>query len=100
MGASDAPAMVDYLPQSIIGDMSWTIYKILHDIGREHDGRLTTAVHDSFLFQCPEHWVECLIPDVLKVMEQEFPEVAPGFHIPATVKVGAPGASWGELEKV
>ena len=59
--------------------------------------QLVLQVHDSLLIECP---VE-LVPEVKQVMktvmEQPWIQLA-GFSIPADIKTGAAGESWGELK--
>jgi len=100
MGQADVPAMLDFLPQSCIGDMAWSVYRPISDAAQSLGGRLVTVVHDSFLLQAPIGNISALRGVVQKILEQPFHEVAPNFSIPTTCKLGDPGASWGELKSV
>ncbi len=100
MGSSDTPAILDFLPQSIIGDMAWELYLAVWLMMNEFGGRLTTVVHDSFLTQCHASTVPLVMGNVKALLERHFDIIAPGFYLPVEVKVGKPGASWAELEKV
>jgi DNA polymerase I-like protein with 3'-5' exonuclease and polymerase domains len=97
MGERDGPAIMNNEPQSTVGDMAWTVFRPLHNETKRHHGRLTTSVYDSFLVQVPKEYEVSMIANGLRILEQTFDEVAPGFKLPVSVSVGAPGASWGDL---
>lgn len=59
--------------------------------------RLVLQVHDSLLFEFPGELAYEVAATVKRVMEQPWRELG-GMHIPVEMKLGAPGASWGELE--
>ena len=98
MGQADERSALNFMPQSIVADMSWPLYLQMHLRARLYDGRLTGVVHDSFLVQLPaDQMHDDVIAGFISIMEQPFGEVAPGFMCPATVSVGEPGASWADL---
>lgn len=96
LGREAAPAALDFLPQSTVADMAWSLYRQLWEQARRMGGRLTTVVHDSFLFQLltPDG---CDIEALEETLQSCFPEIAQHFYIPVTVKVGGPGESWGHI---
>jgi DNA polymerase I-like protein with 3'-5' exonuclease and polymerase domains/uracil-DNA glycosylase len=95
----DGPEMADYNPQSCVADITWRILRAMDLAARKYGGRLSTQVHDSFLMMVLAQYLEEATAEFKRIMEQPWPEIAPGFYIPVSVKVGAPGQSWGELEK-
>jgi len=87
---------MNYLPQSTVADMAWECYLPVWETAKTSGGRLTTAVHDSFLIQTPDRkWV---VDGITNILERTFDQIAPGFTCPVSIKVGKPGASWAELE--
>lgn len=94
-----AAAAVDFIPQSIVADILWCVLLDLHIFVKSLGGRLTTTVHDSVLAQVPQDKVAECAAGMKQIMERPFDCVAPGFFLPTECEVGAPGASWGELEK-
>jgi DNA polymerase-1 len=95
----NVPVAMNYLPQSTVADMAWSCYRPVSDKARKYGGRLITSTHDSFLIQadCDDMTHE-VVNDIAEILEQPFDNIAPGFKCPVSIKVGAPGASWGELE--
>ena len=61
--------------------------------------RLLLQVHDSLLLEFPGQLADEVIAAVSAVMLQPWKELG-GFSIPIEMKLGAPGGSWGELEKI
>lgn len=59
--------------------------------------RMLLQVHDSLLVECPVAIVDAVVKCMKACMEQPWTQLG-GFSIPAEFSVGAPGASWGELE--
>ncbi len=94
-----APAAVDFIPQSTVADILWCVLKPVAEMARSLGGRLVTTVHDSILVCVPKKNVKKAARLMKQIMEKRFDCVRKGFYIPVEVKVGAPGASWGELEK-
>lgn len=98
-GRDDGPEMADFNPQSTIADITWRIFGAMDKAAQKFGGRVVTQVHDSFLMMVLAQHLEEARDEFKRIMEQPFDVVAPGFFIPVTYKVGAPGQSWGELEK-
>ena len=92
----DVPAMKDYEPQSTVGDIGWSTYRQLADGARSVGGRLSILVHDEVVIQVPRDRVQEGADMLHDVMEQEFPEVAPGFRLPIEIGVGD---RWGKKLK-
>lgn len=103
-----------YLPQSTLADISFRAMTSLmyKRIGWSEDkARKVTSVlaplpepavlhaqvHDSFLVSCPVQIMDNALQCLKSAMEQRF-DALEGYFIPVEVKVGAPGASWGELK--
>lgn len=61
--------------------------------------RLLLQVHDSLVFELPGATADESIATIKRVMEQPWKELG-GMSIPIDVKLGAPGASWGEVKTV
>ena len=96
---NDAPEMADFIPQSTVADITWYILGQLEVAARKYGGRVVTIVHDSFLLQVLEEFVEPAREEFRAIMEQKFDNVAPGFWLPTVCKTGLPGQSWGDLLK-
>ena len=96
--ANEAPAAVDFQPQSVVADCLWCVLKPVNDMAHSLGGRMYTTVHDSVLVAVPSQNVEECIKRLRAIMEQKFDIVQPGFFIPVEFEVGAPGASWGEIK--
>lgn len=96
---NDAPEMADFIPQSTVADITWVVLGQLAVAARKYGGRVMTLVHDSFLLQVEEQYVEAAKEEFRAIMEQRFDNVAPGFYLPTVCKVGKPGQSWGDLLK-
>lgn len=93
-----APAAMSTLIQSTGAIMMWHILPELERAAESFDGKLLLTVHDDVMLEVPlEHQSEALHA-VKDIMEQEFPQVAPGFKVPVTPKTSA--ISWGEMEDV
>ncbi len=60
---------------------------------------LLLQVHDSLLIELPGSMTDEVVAVVSSVMSQPWKELG-GFSIPIEMKLGAPGQSWGELEKI
>lgn len=103
---------LSFLPQSILADISFRVMiSLMHErigltasdlIGKigiiaplALPAKLHLQVHDSLLISCPEAMAPEVVALLHKVMEQPWSELE-NFVIPIEVKVGAPGASWGE----
>lgn len=97
--SQDGPEAADFLPQSIVADITWRILPALDEMAHRYGGRVTTLVHDSFLIQVLARHLDSARTEFKQIMEQKFDNVAPGFFIPVESKIGAPGQAWGELVK-
>jgi len=96
--ANEAPAAVDFIPQSIVADVLWCVLKPVSDMARRYGGRMYTTVHDSILIAVPLMYRAVAAREMREIMEQRFDIVKPGFHIPVEVKWAGPGESWGKVE--
>jgi DNA polymerase I-like protein with 3'-5' exonuclease and polymerase domains len=96
--ANEAPAAVDFIPQSTVADVLWCVLKPVADMAKRYGGRLMTTVHDSVLICVPPENVDAAAAEMKAIMEKRFDNVARGFFIPVEIEVGAPNASWGELK--
>lgn len=96
-GKDDAPAAIDYLPQSTAAMILWHVLLPLETALARLGSTILTVVHDSVLVETlPENL--CVTCDILKgELEREFPQVAPGFRVPITLKRGP---SWGEMKEL
>jgi DNA polymerase I-like protein with 3'-5' exonuclease and polymerase domains len=97
--AHEAPAAVDFIPQSIVADCLLCIFCEIAVLARSLGGRAVLTVYDSILIQVPKDRVPEGVAGMRKIMERKFPIVAPDFSIKVEIEVGAPGASWGNLKK-
>jgi DNA polymerase I-like protein with 3'-5' exonuclease and polymerase domains len=98
-GSRDVPAAYDYIPQSTVADILWYVLKPVAMAIRALGGRMTATVHDSILVQVHKSKVEEAMQVMREIMERKFDNIKPGFSIPVSFEVGAPGVSWGELEE-
>lgn len=87
-GGGDVPAMKDYEPQSTVGDIGWSTYRQLWEGAASVGGRLGILVHDEIVTMCEPSRVPQMKEMLRDVMGQEFPQVAPGFRLPISLKVG------------
>lgn len=93
-GSGDAPAALDFLPQSTAADCMWAIVRPAADSLQGVGARLRGLIHDSVLVECPRSELAQGARCLAGIMEREFAEVAPGFHVPVEVKVGT---NWGDM---
>lgn len=96
-GGEDAPAAIDFLPQSTAAIIGWSIFRALDDAMTALGGALVAWVHDSALVEVPVEREANATVELHAIMEQEFSQVAPNFHVPIKIKHGKRGESWGEL---
>lgn len=96
--SGQAPAAVDFIPQSTVADVLWCVLKDIAVFARSLGGRLTTTVHDSVLIQVPNDKVTVAAAGMKEIMERRFDCVAPGFFLPVELKVAAPGQPWSEMK--
>lgn len=97
-GSRDIPSALDFIPQSTVADIMWSVFREIADCAIRHGGRLTTTIHDSMLIQVPASVATACALEAKAIMERRFDNIAPNFYIPVDIKMGKPGASWGELE--
>jgi DNA polymerase I-like protein with 3'-5' exonuclease and polymerase domains len=90
----NAPAAVNFIPQSTVADILWCVLKPVALIARRYGGRMVTTVHDSILIAVPSVVVDQAAAEIKSTMERRFDLIRPGFFIPVELKVAAPGASW------
>jgi len=99
-GSADIPSALDYVPQSTVADILWSVLKPVNDAVKRYGGRLTTTVHDSILAQVPDEHVEAAAMDVRKIMQQTWPKVAPDFFLHVDIKTGKNWGRMSEMEEV
>lgn len=92
-GGRDAPAALDFLPQSSAADVLWTVLRPLADRLRTDGGTILAAVHDSVLIECPAVSVAACSRTMREVMEQPWPELG-GLRVPIELKTGH---NWAEM---
>lgn len=95
MGQKQAPEMIDFLPQSTGADMLWTVLRPLHDLARSVGGYLVCTVHDSILLEVPSAALNEAAIGVRALMEQEWPQISPGFRVPCAIKTST--TNWGAM---
>jgi DNA polymerase I-like protein with 3'-5' exonuclease and polymerase domains len=97
--AGQAPAAVDFIPQSVVADVLWCVLKPVSDMAKRFGGRCTTTVHDSILIQVPKQHKEAAAKEMLDIMTRRFDCVSPGFFIPVELEAAEAGESWGHVKK-
>ena len=97
--AGQAPAAVDFIPQSVVADVLWCVLKPVSDMAKKYGGRCTTTVHDSILIQVHKDHKEAAAREMLALMTRPFDCVAPGFFIPVELEAADAGESWGHVKK-
>jgi DNA polymerase-1 len=93
-GGKDAPAALDFIPQSTAADIMWSVLAPLECAVAAVGGSLLATVHDSVLGEFPRGAVGRGMKAMQEVMQQTFDCVAPGFWVPVAAKVGE---NWGEM---
>jgi DNA polymerase-1 len=121
-GGADAPAGLDFLPQSTAADIFWSILVPVDEYISSVGGALLAPIHDSILIELPSgtsnstitangsklseksndaihvgHFGESCsfaISTIKSLMQREFPNIAPGFRVPINIKIGR---NWGEM---
>jgi DNA polymerase I-like protein with 3'-5' exonuclease and polymerase domains len=96
-GRGDAPKAVNFLPQSTNACVATIVLPQLEAALAPMDARLLTLVHDSVLVEVPRRDVSRCADVVREIMEQKFEQVAKGFRVPVSMKVGE---SWGQMKEV
>lgn len=89
---SEIPEALDFIPQSTAADIMWDRLRPVDDTVRALGGALLAQIHDSFLVELP---LDCDPTPIATTMQVEFPNIAPGFFVPAHIKVGP---NWGSME--
>jgi DNA polymerase I-like protein with 3'-5' exonuclease and polymerase domains len=97
--ANEAPAAVNYIPQSTVADVLWCVMKEVSDMAKRYGGRMYTTVHDSILIAVPQSCVDTAAREMKKIMEKRFDNVAQGFYIPVELEFAEPGRPWSEVAK-
>lgn len=95
-GQADVTKALDYPPQSNGADMVWTRIIPANALAENHGGGLLTTIHDSFLTEVKRDRVSIFVPAMKGILETEFEEIAPGFRVPVSVKIGE---NWGEMKE-
>jgi DNA polymerase I-like protein with 3'-5' exonuclease and polymerase domains len=98
--ANEAPAAVDFIPQSVVADCLWCVLKEVAEMAKRYGGRIYTTVHDSILIAVPQAVKEAAASEMQRIMERHFDNVAEGFFIPVELEIAGPGRPWSEVEKV
>jgi len=94
-GGRDTPEMKDFMPQATVAGMMWASFVELHAGFKALGGRLVSNIHDEFLGQVPQDRARDGAVLLEKVLGREFPNVAPGFRVPLSVKIGR---NWRDMQ--
>lgn len=89
-------AMIAHYPSRFPKECEALGLKLTKDLLPGCDIRI--QVHDSLVLHGPADVLKDQLPITKALMEQPWDELG-GFRLGVEVKLGAPGASWGELEK-
>ena len=84
----DTPEMKDFIPQATVAGMMWEVMRSIQEAMVSLGGRLVANIHDEFLVQVPKARTETAYGILKAILQQEFPQVVPGFRVPVTIKVG------------
>lgn len=98
--ANEAPAAVDFIPQSTVADVLWCVLKDVADMAKRYGGRCYTTVHDSILIAVPQAVRMQAAAEMKAIMERKFDNVATGFYIPVEIEMAGPGRPWSEVAKM
>jgi uracil-DNA glycosylase family 4 len=90
-----APSAMSTLIQSTGAVILWTIVPQLEKLASRFNGNLLLTVYDDVLMEVPVEHEAASLAGIVDIMQQEFPEIAPGFTCPASPK--ASHSSWGEM---
>ena len=93
-----APAAMATMIQSTGAMMMWKTLPQHEAASKALGGNILLMVHDDVLWEVPAENETAALYALRNIMTREFPEVAPGFSVPVTLKRSA--SSWGELEEV
>jgi len=93
-----APSAMSTLIQSTGAIMLWTMLPQLERLASGFNGNLLLTVYDDVLMEVPVEHETAALAGIVDIMQQEFPEIAPGFTCPANPKSSR--ISWGEMTDV
>lgn len=88
---------INFFPQATVADMMWVWFPEIEEALARHDAGLITQVHDSFVWEGPASEAHAIVLELDRLMTREWPEIAPGFSVPATHDLGP---SWGDMRPV
>ncbi len=87
-GGRDTPEMKDFIPQASVAGMMWLVLRPIQEAMVPLGGRLVANIHDEFLVQVPRAQSLEGQRRLRSILEQEFPQVCPGFRVPVSIKWG------------
>ena len=96
-GSGDKSEAMDFKPQATGASMLWRQLPLQWDLSQRMGAYFPLTVHDDYLHEVPVEGVREYRAEVKKLLEVEYPEVAPGFMVPTEAKVGK---NWGEMEEL
>lgn len=96
--ANEAPAAVNFIPQSVVADVLWCVLGPVADLSKSLGGRIYTTVHDSILIAVPKENAQEAMTKIKEIMETRFDIVAPGFYLPVEVEMAGPGEPWSAVK--
>jgi len=70
-------------------DMQWDVAPQIEAAAVELGGHLVIPMHDEDVVEVPEQNASLMAWRMREIMEQEFPQVAPGFRCPVQIKIGS-----------
>jgi DNA polymerase-1 len=94
-GSRDVTEGVNYIPQATGASMLWSQLPGQRELADAHGAFFPLTMHDSYLHEVPLEGVNEYHAKLKGLLEREYNEVAPGWHVPTTAKVGR---SWGAME--
>jgi len=87
--------ILNYPIQGDGAEIGWEIIPLTDECAADYGGYISILLHDGFYWQIPADKVDAFVVDVRKIMEQEWPQIAPGFSIPVDIKTGP---NWRDLK--
>lgn len=93
-GNSDAPAAINFIPQSTAADIVWSDLEPFDANATVYGASLLASVHDEWLTECPRASVSEFVPAALGVLERVRPLIGPKFRALVGVKIGE---DWGSM---
>lgn len=93
-GEKQAPAALDFPPQSCVADIIWEIQRDLESAFKDLGGNNLAIIHDEILYQLPPGKDDIQIKSI---MEQKFPQISPTFRLETALKSGP---NWGAMEEI